>query len=152
MRFSKVDFSITPYVEGVTLPVSKPNPQFLSEIGEEGMRELLDRFYMKLYESPIAHLFPSDREEMKTAAQHSADFFIQICGGPAYFNRNRGAPQMRKRHAPFAITPEARLHWLVLFEEALMPLLEEQRCSETNLQSFWRYLDTFSQWMVNSRS
>ena len=151
MRFSKVDFSITPYVEGVTLPVSKPDPQFLAEIGEEGMRDLLDRFYMKLYESPVAHLFPADRDEMKTAAQHSADFFIQICGGPAYFSQNRGAPQMRKRHAPFAITPEARLHWLVLFEEALMPLLEEQKCSETTLQSFWRYLDTFSQWMVNSR-
>ena len=151
MYFSQVDFSITPYVEGVTLPVSKPNPQFLEEIGEEGMRDLLDRFYMKLYESPLAHLFPNDREEMKTAAQHSADFFIQICGGPAYFNQNRGAPQMRKRHAPFAITPEARLHWLVLFEEALMPLLEEKQCNEVNLQSFWRYLDTFSQWMINSR-
>ncbi len=100
MRFSKVDFSITPYVEGVTLPVSKPNPQFLNEIGEVGMRDLLDRFYMKLYESPISHLFPADREEMKTAAQHSADFFIQICGGVAYFNQNRGAPQMRKRHTP----------------------------------------------------
>ncbi len=152
MQFSRVDFSITPYVEGVTLPVTKPNPQFLAEIGEEGIRDLLDRFYMKLYESPIAHLFPKEKEEMQIAAQHSADFFIQICGGPAYFNQNRGAPQMRKRHAPFAITPEARLHWLVLFEEALMPLLEANRCSEANLQSFWRYLDTFSQWMVNSRA
>jgi hemoglobin len=150
MQFSKLDFSIQPYVEGVNPPVTKPNPQFLQDIGEEGMRELLRRFYTKLYESPIKHLFPQDFDEMMTASQHSADFFIQICGGPQYFNQNRGAPQMRKRHAPFAITPTARLHWLTLFEEALQPIIEEKRSSDANIQSFWNYLNVFSQWMVNS--
>lgn len=88
---------------------------------------------------------------MKIAAQHSADFFIQICGGPKYFNQNRGAPQMRQRHAPFRITPHARLHWLVTFEEALQPIINEKLSSEENIQSFWNYLNVFSQWMINSR-
>lgn len=75
---SSLDFSILPYQEGVNPPVTKPNPAFLTDIGEEGMRALLDRFYMGLYESPIKEIFPKDREVMKNAAQISADFFIQI--------------------------------------------------------------------------
>jgi|AGBJ01.1.fsa_nt_gi hemoglobin len=148
---SSLDFSILPYQEGVTPPVTKPNPAFLTDIGEEGMRALLDRFYMGLFESPIKEMFPDDKEEMKKAAKHSADFFIQICGGPAYFNQNRGAPQMRGRHAPFPITPEARLHWLTTFEEALQPIIEQKLSSIENIQSFWNYLNVFSLWMINSR-
>ena len=151
MHFSTLDFSIQPYIEGINPPVTKPNPEFLQEIGEEEMRDLLRRFYTKLHQSPIKHLFPEDFDEMMIASQHSADFFIQICGGPKYFNKNRGAPQMRGRHAPFAITPEARLHWLVLFEEALQPIIEQKLSSEANIQSFWNYINIFSQWMVNTR-
>jgi hemoglobin len=148
---SSLDFSILPYQEGINHPVTKPNPAFLTDIGEEGMRALLDRFYMGLYESPIRELFPKDRAVMKKAGQISADFFIQICGGTPYFNQNRGAPQMRGRHAPFPITAEARLHWLVIFEEALQPIIEQKLSHAENIQSFWNYLNLFSQWMINTK-
>jgi len=153
MNFSSstLNFSILPYQEGVTPPVTKPNPAFLTDIGEEGMRALLDRFYMDLFQSPIKELFPKEIDTMKDAGQISADFFIQICGGTPYFNQNRGAPQMGKRHAPFAITPDARLHWLVCFEEALQPIIDEKQSSEENIQSFWNYLNVFSIWMINAR-
>jgi len=153
MNFSSstLNFSILPYQEGVTPPVTKPNPAFLTDIGEEGMRALLDRFYMGLYESPIKELFPKEIDVMKDAGQVSADFFIQICGGTPYFNQNHGAPQMGKRHAPFAITPDARLHWLVCFEEALQLIIDEKQSSEENIQSFWDYLNVFSIWMINAR-
>ena len=148
---SSLDFSIQAYQDGVNPPVTKPNPAFLTDIGEDGMRALLDRFYMALHVSPIKDIFPKTKEEMKIAGQHSADFFIQICAGPTYFNQNRGAPQMRGRHAPFHITPHARLHWLILFEEALQPIIEQKLSSDENIQSFWNYLNVFSQWMINSK-
>jgi len=148
---SSLDFSILPYTEGVNPPVTKPNPAFLTDITEQGMRDLLDKFYMGLHESSIKDIFPLDKDEMKIAGQHSADFFIQICGGPQYFNQNRGAPQMRGRHAPFRITPNARLHWLVTFEEALQSIINDKISSEENIQSFWNYLNVFSQWMINSK-
>ena len=148
---SALDFSIAPYTEGVNPPVTKPNPAFLAEIGEEGMRELFARFYALLYKSPIKDIFPLDEEEMQIASQHSADFFIQICGGTPYFNQNRGAPQMRKRHAPFAISPNARLHWLTTFEEALAPIIKDKQSTEPNIQSLWDYINIFSIWMINSR-
>ncbi len=153
MNFSSstLNFSILPYEEGVKPPVIKPNPAFLTDIGEEGMRALLDRFYMGLFESPIKELFPKEIDVMKDAGQISADFFIQICGGTPYFNQNRGAPQMGKRHAPFAITPDARLHWLICFEEALQLIIDEKQSSEENIQSFWDYLNVFSIWMINAR-
>lgn len=153
MQFSSssLDFSIQAYQPGITPQVSKPNPGFLQDIGEQGMRDLLDRFYMELHESPIKDMFPASKEEMKIAAQYSADFFIQICGGPTYFNQNRGAPQMRQRHMPFRITPHSRLHWLVAFEEALQPIIKDQLSSVENIQSFWDYINVFSLWMINSR-
>ena len=148
---SSLDFSIQAYQEGINPPVTKPNPAFLTDITEQGMRDLFERFYMGLFESPIKYLFPLTKEEMLIAGGYSADFFIQICGGPKYFNKNRGAPQMRGRHAPFRITPNARLHWLATFEEALQPIIKKKVTSEENIQSFWNYLNVFSQWMINSK-
>jgi hemoglobin len=149
---SSLDFSILPYTEGITPPVTKPNPEFLADIGEEGMRDLFRRFYAGLFTSAIKDIFPLSEEEMQAASQHSADFFIQICGGRAYFNQNRGAPQMRKRHAPFPISPAARLHWLATFEKALQPIIENKKSSEENIQSLWNYINVFSQWMINARN
>ena len=151
MHFTPVDFSFHPYQEGVNPPVIKPNPEFLTDIGEQGMRDLFARFYALLYKSPIKDVFPLNEEEMQIAAQHSADFFIQICGGTPYFNQNRGAPQMRKRHAPFVITPNTRLHWLDTFEEALTPIIVENQSKAENIQSLWDYINIFSIWMINRK-
>jgi len=146
-----MDYSILPHNANFIPPVQKPNPEFLPEIGEQGIRDLLTRLYTCLDSSPIRGIFPAnDTQGMMEASQISADFFIQICGGPQYFNQNRGMPQMRGRHAPFAITAEARLHWLVCFEEALKPL--ETTISEKNLQSFWNYINVFSIMMINTAS
>ncbi|MDQ7084470.1 MAG: globin [Sulfurovum sp.] len=148
---STLDFSILPFTAGVNPPVTKPHPAFLTDITEQGMRDLLDRFYEGLYQGAIKELFPPSKEEMKIAGQYSADFFIQICGGPSYFNQSRGAPQMRGRHSPFRISPHARLHWLTTFEEALQPIIQNKQSSQANIQSFWNYINVFSQWMINSR-
>jgi len=145
-----MNYTITPHNANFIPPVQKPNPKFLQEVGEQGIRDLLERLYTCLDTSPIRGIFPpEDREGMMEAGQISADFFIQICGGPAYFNQNRGAPQMRGRHAPFAITAEARLHWLVCFENALKPL--EGQISEESLKSFWKYINIFSIMMINTQ-
>ena len=145
-----MNYSIMAYNANFIPPVQKPNSGFLSEVGEQGIRDLLTRLYTCLDKSPIRNIFPADDTQgMMEASQVSADFFIQICGGPQYFNQNRGMPQMRGRHAPFAITAEARLHWLSCFEEALKPL--EGKVSEENLQSFWNYINIFSIMMINTQ-
>lgn len=148
---SSLDFSITPYQEGVNPPVTKPNPAFLTDLGEDGMRELFDSAYLILFQSPIKDIFPQTKEGIRKAGQTSADFFIQICGGEDYFNRKQGAPRMVGRHAFFRITPSARVEWLKVFQEALKPIVENQSASVENIQSFWNYIDIFSMWMINTK-
>ena len=135
---------------GVKPPVTKPIPEFLLEVSEAGLRELISKHYDAIKESDIYHLFPQDDAEFAQAKVNSADFFIQICGGPAYFNQNRGAPRMVGRHAPFAIDAKARERWLELYRP-LLEELQEQGVTETSLQSFWNYLNIFSLWMVNTK-
>ena len=135
---------------GVKPPVIKPIPEFLLEVTEKGLHELISKHYDAIKESDIYHLFPQDDAEFAQAKVNSADFFIQICGGPAYFNQNRGAPRMVGRHAPFAIDAKARERWLELYRP-LLAELQEQGVTETSLQSFWNYLNIFSLWMVNTK-
>ncbi len=135
---------------GVRPPVTKPIPEFLIEVKEEGMREMISKHYELIKESEIAFLFPMDADDFEKAKVHAGDFFIQICGGPAYFNENRGAPQMIGRHAPFRINARAREVWLELYKPLIMEL-EDAGVTEKSLLSFWNYLDIFSLWMINTK-
>ncbi|TLP37588.1 globin [Arcobacter arenosus] len=126
--------------------VSLPNPIILATLKEEGMRNLISRHYDLLVESKIKDLFPENEQSLAMAKKHSADFFIQICGGPKYFNESRGAPRMVARHMPFKITPSARVVWLEMFAKAI----EETNLSEEEKKSFWDYVDIFSIWMINT--
>lgn len=145
-----MNLQITQTMFGVRVPVTKPIPEFLIEVGEEGIRELVSNHYDKLKVSEISHLFPMDEQDFEDAKKHSSDFFIQICGGPKYFNQNRGAPQMVGRHAPFRITAQARQTWLELYKPLILGL-KEKGITETSLQSYWNYLDVFSSWMINTK-
>ena len=80
---------------GARPPVTKPIPEFLIEVGEEGIRKLIDEHYESIKTSEIAHLFPMNEQDLQKAKKHAADFFIQICGGPDYFNQSRGPPQSK---------------------------------------------------------
>jgi hemoglobin len=135
---------------GVRPPVNKPIPEFLLEVGGEGIRELVSKHYDLIKQSDIYHLFPQDDAAFEQAKLNSSDFFIQICGGEAYFTKHRGAPRMVGRHAPFAIDAKARQTWLELYKPLLLEL-EKEGVTETSLQSFWNYLDIFSIWMINTK-
>jgi hemoglobin len=142
-----MDFSISQFEFGQRPPVTTPSPEFLIKLTEPGMRQIVSDHYNLLSRSEIRYLFPRIEEALDKAKQRSADFFIQICGGHAYFNENRGKPMLAKRHAPFAITPEARIVWLKCYQQVLS-LLD---IPEELIQSFWNYLNVFSFWMVNTK-
>ncbi len=136
---------------GVRTSVTKPFPEFLLEMGEEGMRKMVADHYDAIKKSDIFEIFPQDPQEFEDAKKHSADFMIQICGGPAYFNTNRGAPQMVGRHNPFRITAETRQTWLELYKDIILAL-EKDGITERSLTSWWNYINVFSNWMINTKS
>lgn len=141
-----MQFNITPAIINQQIPVDLPTPKILEYLGEEGMRKLISDHYDLLRQSNIKGLFPPSNEGFEMAKKHSADFFIQICGGPSYFNESRGAPMMRARHASFRITIEARRIWL----ESYAMVLNGVDMPDDLKQSFWNYIDIFSMWMINS--
>jgi len=149
-----MDFTISQGMLGVRPPVTKPHPAFLDLVGEEGARKMVADHYDLVVDSDIKALFPIEADDLAEAKKHAADFIIQICGGPAYFNQNRGMPQMVGRHAPFRINMEARQVWLEEYAKVLAAVKTKdgEDMPEDILKSFWDYLDIFSLWMVNTPS
>jgi hemoglobin len=141
-----VDFTITSYFPGFRPAVTLPTKEMFPLLGEEGMREMVSNHYDLLVQSDIKHLFPKNPIALEKAKEHSADFFIQICGGPQYFNKNRGKPQLFQRHLPFKITAEGREVWLNCYKE----VLQKMDLPPEVLSSFWNYIEVFSKWMVNT--
>jgi len=143
---NNLDLNITPTVKGEQLPVQKPSPGILTVLKEDGIRKLVSDHYDLLMESEISHLFPDDPQQLAMAKKHAADFFIQVMGGPPYFNMNRGQPAMTRRHAQFTITTKGREVWLECYRQ----LLPKLKLPEHLIQSYWNYLNNFSSWMVNA--
>lgn len=141
-----MEFEISKYFPGVRPGVTLPSREMFHLLKEEGMRKMVNDHYDLLLESSIKDLFPKNPIALEKAKEHSADFFIQICGGPDYFNQNRGKPQLNRRHQPFSINSEGRDEWLNCYK----PVLQKLDLPEEVLRSFWNYLDVFSKWMVNS--
>ncbi len=127
-------------------PPQKPlNRELYNILGEDLIRRMLDVHYRNLDKSEAAPLFAGI--DMKVSAQKSADFFIQIMGGPYLYSQKNGPPRMRARHVPFAITPKARDVWLDCFRRAL----DEVEFPAEHRPEFEEFLDSFSAWMVNTR-
>ncbi|MBL6964539.1 MAG: globin [Bacteroidetes bacterium] len=126
--------------------VALPDPEFLKQVGEKGLRQLVSDHYDLLRTSDIKHLFPQEDSLFQQAKIKSADFFVQICGGHSYYHENRGKPRLMDRHRPFKITPKERLVWLMCYQQPLSKLELPERL----ILSFWNYLDIFSIWMINA--
>ena len=141
-----MELKISEYKSGERPDIRRPSHEMYRILEEEGIRELVSEHYELLKNSLIKDLFPENEAGLGKAKKNAADFFVQICGGPMYFNKNRGRPMMYKRHLPHKITPGARKVWLECYRDVLL----KRNLPEEVMLSFWNYLDAFSKWMVNS--
>jgi hemoglobin len=79
---------------------------------------LVGRFYDGVATDPV--LRPVYPEPDLAGARHRLTLFlIQYWGGPMTYDRERGHPRLRMRHAPFAIGPIERDRWLVHMRAAV---------------------------------
>jgi hemoglobin len=119
---------------------------FYDEIGGmETIRTIVARFYQGVAEDEVLRpLYPE--EDLGPAAERFTLFLAQYWGGPTTYSDERGHPRLRMRHAPFAVTPLARDHWLKHFRAGLdsVDLAPEQR------EQFWDYVTHAAQFMVNT--
>lgn len=145
-RIIMIELKITKAVKGGRPNISLPHRGILEFLKEEGVRKLISDHYDRIKVSSIKHIFPKEDVIFEAAKKNSSDFFVQVLGGPTYYNESRGAPMLVRRHLPFTITEEGRKVWLGIYKE----LLPELEMPDELLLSFWQYLDQFSIWMINS--
>ncbi len=141
-----MELTITPYKYGERIEPFLPDNGIFESLGEEGIRNMISDFYDLLVKSDIKHMFPTDNEELKLAKQYAADFIIQRFGGPNYYAQRRGKPLLTRRHEPFEITPMGRITWLECYRKVLI----KQDIPEKVIQDYWKFIDEFSTWMVNT--
>lgn len=118
-------------------------PETFQVLGETKIRQLVDVFYSYILNSEIREMFPEG--DLKESAEKSADFMVQVLGGPPVYSRKYGPPRMRMRHIPFEIDEKARRAWLGCYKKAL----EEVEIPEPQKTILWEFLKSFSAWMVN---
>jgi hemoglobin len=117
--------------------------------GEDFFESLTLRFYELVTTDPVLRpLYPADQEGLEAARVHLKWFLVQYWGGPSVYQSTRGAPQLRARHARFAIGPAERDAWVkhmsaAVRESGLKPLDESQMLN---------YLAAAANHLINSRS
>jgi hemoglobin len=119
---------------------------FYDEIGGlETIRTVVHRFYEGVAADELLRpLYPE--ADLGPAEERLTLFLAQYWGGPTTYSDTRGHPRLRMRHAPFAVTPEAKEHWLAHFRDGLdaAELTPEQDAR------FWEYAVYAAQSMVNT--
>jgi hemoglobin len=118
--------------------------EIFTKLGEDKIRELVKLFYDEIETSSIRGMFPESLEE---SIYKSADFMVQVLGGPSYYVQKYGPPRMRMRHIPFIIDEKARRSWLGCYKKAL----EKSNIPEPENKMIWEFLVSFSSWMVNTK-
>ena len=126
----------------------RPPREIFACMGEENIRQMIRDFYDQLAISAIRELFNTNMTE---AAERSADYFVQLLGGPACYTEKHGAPRLRARHLPFRITEADRAEWLRCFANVLEDAPGRYGFPPAHLDAFRTFLDAFSRWMVNTR-
>ena len=126
-------------------PAPRPDTVYAAIGGDETFRRLVERFYAGVAEDPILRpLYPE--QDLGPAAERLRMFLIQYWGGPTTYSEQRGHPRLRMRHAPFAVTPRAKEHWLLHFRAGL----DEANLSPELDAQFWDYVTHAAQFMVNT--
>jgi hemoglobin len=119
---------------------------FYDEIGgEPTITAIVAAFYRGVAGDEVLRpLYPE--EDLGPAEERFRTFLMQYWGGPTTYSDRRGHPRLRMRHAPFAVTPVAKEHWLAHFRAAL----DEVGLPPEQDAQFWDYVTHAAQFMVNS--
>lgn len=92
--------------------------EVFATIGEEGLRDVVARFYLQVPEDDIlGPMYPPD--DLEGAEHRLRSFLAYRFGGPDDYPAQRGHPRLRMRHAPFAVTQAARDRWVSLMSSAI---------------------------------
>ncbi|MGW5365493.1 globin [Actinopolymorpha pittospori] len=124
----------------------QPAQTFYDAVGGHATFErLVARFYAGVAEDPeLRALYPEP--DLAGAEERLLLFLEQYWGGPRTYSEQRGHPRLRMRHAPFAVTEDARDRWLGHMRTAV----EELGLDPAHEHQLWTYLVMAANSMVNT--
>jgi hemoglobin len=110
-------------------------------IGDSGFQRLCAAFYRRIPgDDLLGPLYPPD--DLVGAEHRLRGFLIFRFGGPDRYLQERGHPQLRMRHAPFAIPQDVRDRWVQLMDEALVEAQLPEPATSI-IQPFLHHVATF---------
>jgi hemoglobin len=118
-----------------------------AQIGEEGFERLVAAFYRKIpADDLLGPMYPAD--DLAGSERRLRRFLIFRFGGHDQYIRDRGHPQLRMRHAPFAVTQAARDRWVKLMNDAL----SEANLPVTAVEVIRPFLEDVATFLINRDS
>jgi hemoglobin len=114
--------------------------------GRPTFEKLVRAFYAGVADDPVLLPMYPEQPDLEGAIQRLTGFLEQYWGGPGTYSEQRGHPRLRMRHMSFAVTPEARDHWLAHMRAAVDTL----ELSPLHDAMLWDYLERAAHAMVNS--
>ena len=118
--------------------------QLISVIGVEGVERLVAAFYRQVPADDIlGPMYPPD--DLVGAEERLRLFLIFRFGGSREYLQRRGHPQLRMRHAPFAVTQAARDRWMLLMNRAI----DECGFNETVQSVLRSFLGSVATFLIN---
>lgn len=101
------------------MPVESEISSIHGLIGDAGFERLCKAFYRQIpTDDLLGPLYPPD--DLAGAEYRLRSFLIFRFGGPDRYLQERGHPQLRMRHAPFAINDTVRDRWVLLMDRAIV--------------------------------
>lgn len=124
----------------------QPEPTIFSQIGgEPTFTALVEAFYKGVATDDLLRpMYPADLTESK---RHLTLFLCQYFGGPRTYEKERGHPRLRMRHAHFEIGEEARDRWLTHMTAAI----DKTDIAEPAKSTLLTYFASTADFLVNVR-
>lgn len=114
------------------LPViTRANPHFERLGGHAAVLALVEAFYRAMDTRADARTIRAMHEpDLAATKRVLVSYLTEWLGGPRDYSAQRGAPKLRRRHAPFAIDASARDAWMACMAQAL-----EETCDDAALRT-----------------
>lgn len=135
-----------PTAAAAPVEVEDYSDTFYGQIGGHAtFATIVHVFYQGVADDPVLRaMYPE--EDLAPAERRMLMFLEQYWGGPRTYLEERGHPRLRMRHVPFAVTPEARDHWLV----AMRAGVDAAQLAPMHEATLWDYLERAAHSLVNS--
>jgi hemoglobin len=111
--------------------------------GDAPFRRLVDAFYARIEQDPLLRpMFPANLEPGK---EGQFLFITQYFGGPDRYNKQRGHPRLRMRHAPFPIGRQERDAWV----GHMLAAIDEAGFTEPARTALREYFERAGTFLIN---